>query len=120
MDPLLNFVLVATVAIIAGFSGYAFHGLKERYRRTRAEEAAGDEASRILSRAEKEAENLRATAILNGKEEILELREAWKHEELRNRKNIDLSNNENNRQSSRQPVQRLLENLKINFPEPCP
>ena len=89
MDPLLNFVLVATVAIIAGFSGYAFHGLKERYRRTRAEEAAGDEASRILSRAEKEAENLRAAAVLNGKEEILELREAWKDEELQNRKNIE-------------------------------
>ncbi len=89
MYPLLNVLLVATVGLIAGFAGYAFHGLKERSRQKRAQADASDEASRILSRAEKEADNLRATAVLNGKEEVLELREVWKDEELKNRKSIE-------------------------------
>ena len=88
MYSLLNILLVATVGLMAGLIGYTFHGMKERSRQKRAQTDAGDEASRILSSAEKEAENLRTTAVLNGKEEVLELREAWKEEEQRHRQTI--------------------------------
>ena len=88
MYSLLNILMVATVGLIAGLIGYTFYGMKERSRQKRAQTDAGDEASRILSSAEKEAENLRTTAVLNGKEEVLELREAWKEEEQRHRQTI--------------------------------
>jgi ribonuclease Y len=88
MYSLLNILLVATVGLMAGLIGYTFYGMKERSRQKRAQTDAGDEASRILSSAEKEAENLRTTAVLNGKEEVLELREAWKEEEQRHRQTI--------------------------------
>ena len=78
MYSLLNILLVATVGLMAGLIGYTFYGMKARSRQKRAQTDAGDEASRILSSAEKEAENLRTTAVLNGKEDVLELREAWK------------------------------------------
>ena len=89
MYPLLNVVLVATVGLVAGFAGYAFHGVRARSRQKIAQADASDEASRILDRAEKEAENLRSTFVLQGKEEVLELREAWKDQELKNRKGIE-------------------------------
>ena len=88
MYSLLNILMVATVGLIAGLIGYTFYGMKERSRQKRAQTDAGDEASRILSSAEKEAENLRTTAVLNGKEEVLGLREAWKEEEQRHRQTI--------------------------------
>ena len=88
MYSLLNILLVATVGLMAGLIGYTFYGMKERSRQKRAQTDAGDEASRILSSAEKEAENLRTTAVLKGKEEVLELREAWKEEEQRHRQTI--------------------------------
>jgi len=88
MYSLLNILMVATVGLMAGLIGYTFCGMKERSRQKRAQTDAGDEASRILSSAEKEAENLRTTAVLNGKEEVLELREAWKEEEQRHRQTI--------------------------------
>ena len=81
MYSLLNILLVATVGLMAGLIGYTFYGMKERSRQKRAQTDAGDEASRILSSAEKEAENLRTTAVLNGKEELLELLKKYAYQE---------------------------------------
>ncbi|MBH15783.1 MAG: ribonuclease Y [Gemmatimonadetes bacterium] len=88
MYPLLDVVLVATVGLVAGLAGYTLHSIKERIRKKRALADADDEAAKIISRVEKEAETLRATAILTGKEEVLELRESWKEEERRHREDV--------------------------------
>ncbi|SVC30804.1 uncharacterized protein METZ01_LOCUS283658, partial [marine metagenome] len=88
MYPLLNVVLVATVGLVAGLAGYTLHSIKERIRKKRALADADDEAAKIIARVEKEAETLRATAILTGKEEVLELRESWKEEERRHREDV--------------------------------
>ena len=51
--------------------------------------AARNAASRILSKAEDEAEDLRKRAALQGKEEAYLLREAWEREESRRRDDLE-------------------------------
>ena len=50
-----------------------------------------DEASRILNRAQKEAENARKAGELAGREGAFRLREAWEKEEARRREEIERS-----------------------------
>ena len=84
MDPLV-IGLAAAVALFFGAAGYVGRGLIEQSRQRKARAAAEDEASRILARAQEEADNLRTSKVLEGKEEAFRLREAWEKEEQRHR-----------------------------------
>ncbi|MEE8147201.1 MAG: ribonuclease Y, partial [Longimicrobiales bacterium] len=72
-------------ALFLGAAGYVGRGLIEQSRQRKARAAAEDEASRILARAQEEADNLRTSKVLEGKEEAFRLREAWEKEEQRHR-----------------------------------
>ena len=88
MDPLVNGLAVA-VALLFGAVAYIGRGLVERSRRKKAVAAAEDEASRVLARAGEEADNLRTARVLEGKEEVIRLRESWEHEEAKHREEVD-------------------------------
>ncbi|RMH12876.1 MAG: ribonuclease Y [Gemmatimonadetes bacterium] len=82
-------VLAAAMAILGGLAGFVIRGSVESSRRRRDEAAARDEASRILARAREEAENARKSHVLEGREELLRLREAWEQEEARRREETE-------------------------------
>ena len=88
MDPLV-IALAAAVALLFGAVGYLGRGLVERSRRKKDVAAAADEASRILARAREEAGNLRTSRVLEGKEEVIRLREAWEQEEAKRREEAE-------------------------------
>ena len=88
MDPLV-IGLAAAVGLLFGAAGYVGRGLIEQSRQKKAEAAAEDEASRILARAQEEADNLRTSKVLEGKEEIFRLRESWEQEEQRLREDAE-------------------------------
>ena len=84
MDPLVV-GLAAAVALLFGAVGYIGRGSVERSRQKKAVAAAADEASGILARAREEAENLRTSRVLEGKERVIRLRESWEQEEAKHR-----------------------------------
>ncbi|MDH3222570.1 MAG: ribonuclease Y [Gemmatimonadota bacterium] len=88
MDP-LGIGLAAGTAAVAAVLGFFFGRSRERARQEREREAAQDEASRILRRAEEDAESQRRAAELKGKEEAFRLREAWETEEGRRREDLE-------------------------------
>ena len=88
MDP-LAYGPATVVALLFGAVGYLGRGLVERSRQKKAVAAAADEASRILGRARDEADNLRTSRVLEGKEEVVRLREAWEQEESKHRKEVE-------------------------------
>ncbi len=88
MDPLV-IGLAAAVALLFGAVGYFGRGLVERSRHDKDVAAAEDEASRILARSREEADNLRTGRVLEGKEEVIRLRESWEQEEGKRRDEIE-------------------------------
>src|SRR5918911_3080433 len=50
---------------------------------------AEETAKRILGEAEREAETMRKSAVLAGKEELIKLRESWEHEARGRREEIE-------------------------------
>jgi ribonuclease Y len=88
MDPLV-IGLAAAVGLLFVAVGYLARGMIEQSRQRRAEAAAEDEASRILARAKEEADNLRTSRVLEGKEEAFRLRESWEEEEQRHREDAE-------------------------------
>jgi ribonuclease Y len=89
MDPLV-LTLAAVVGLAFGaLGGFLLAQSRERARREREKAAAKDEASSILQRARDEAENLRRSRELAGKEEAMRLRDAWDGEETRRREEVD-------------------------------
>ncbi|MFC1662019.1 ribonuclease Y [Gemmatimonadota bacterium] len=82
-------VALAALAAVLAVSGFLLGRGQERARQKREREAARDEATQIRRRAKDEAENLRETALLQGKEEVFGLREAWEKEEDRRREEIE-------------------------------
>ena len=90
MDPLVV-VLAAAVALLFGAVGYIGRGLVERSRQKKAIAAAADEGSAILARAREEAENLRTSRVLEGKELVIQLRESWEQEEVKHREELTRS-----------------------------
>lgn len=84
----LELALAALAAVLA-VTGFLLGRGRERARQKREREAARDEASRIRKRSLEEAENIRETALLQGKEEVFGLREAWEKEEDRRREEIE-------------------------------
>ena len=88
MDIILSVVIAALVAAVAGFL-VGRSVVEGRLRRARA--TAEDEAARILSQAQTEAENLRKAEILAGKEEAFRAKEEWEREEARRREDMERS-----------------------------
>ncbi|MFO8173390.1 MAG: ribonuclease Y [Longimicrobiales bacterium] len=87
MSPLE--VTLAVLAAVFAVAGFLLGQGRERARQRREREAARDEASLILRRAGEEAENLRETALIQGKEDAFRLRESWEKEETRRREEIE-------------------------------
>ncbi len=85
----LAIVLAGAVALLFGSAGYVGRGLVERARKKKDVAAAADEASRMLARAQEEADNLRTSRVLEGKEEVIRLRESWEKEEAKHREETE-------------------------------
>ena len=89
MDP-LGLTLAAVVGLAIGaLGGFLLAQSRERARRELDKAAAKDDASSILQRARDEAENLRRSGELQGKEEALRLRDAWDQEENKRREEAE-------------------------------
>ena len=89
MDP-LGLTLAAVVGLAIGaLGGFLLAQSRERARRELAKAAAKDDASSILQRARDEAENLRRSGELQGKEEAMRLRDAWDQEESKRREEAE-------------------------------
>ncbi len=83
------YVALAAIAAVLVVAAYFLGRNRERVRERREREAAKDEASQIRKRAREEAETMRESALLSGKEEAFRLREAWEQEESRRREEIE-------------------------------
>ena len=89
MDP-LGLTLAAVVGLAIGaLGGFLLAQSRERARRELDNAAAKDDASSILQRARDEAENLRRSGELQGKEEAMRLRDAWDQEESKRREEAE-------------------------------
>ena len=108
MDP-LGMVPAAVVALLFGAAGYFGRGAVERSRQKKAVAAAADEASTILARAREEADNLRTSRVLEGKEEVIRLRESWEQEESKHRKEVERAEERLSERSS--SLERRFDNL---------
>lgn len=85
--PLL---LAAGVGLVLGlFSGFVLARNRARAQQEVEKQKGQDEASRILQRAEREADNARKAGELAGREEGFRLRAAWEREEDRRREEIE-------------------------------
>ena len=83
-------VMVAAVGLVLGaLLGFVVARNRERARQELEKRTATDEASRILERAEAEAENARKAGELAGREEGFRLRESWEKEESRRREELE-------------------------------
>jgi ribonucrease Y len=90
MNTPLVMALAAAVALLFGIAaGYVIRGRIERSRQEKERAAAQDDASKILARATEEAESVRKTSVLEGKEEVFGLREAWEKDEARRREDVE-------------------------------
>ncbi|HEX8717262.1 MAG TPA: ribonuclease Y [Gemmatimonadaceae bacterium] len=91
-----QFALIAAsgVAIIIAAAAFFMIGrgqgrAAERATQAAARSTAEEAASRILDDANREAETLRKSALLSGKEETMRLRENWELEALKRREELD-------------------------------
>ncbi|HWL40011.1 MAG TPA: ribonuclease Y [Gemmatimonadaceae bacterium] len=71
------------------FMGRRLGGRGELRRQQQAKSTAEETSKRILSEAEREAESLRKTAVLTGKEELIRLREEWEIEVRGRREEVE-------------------------------
>jgi len=83
-------IVAAGIALVLGLLiGFGVARNRARIRQELEKQKGQDEASRILKRAETEAENARKAGELSGREEGFRLREAWEKEEARRRDEIE-------------------------------
>jgi len=81
---------LAAVGLILGvLIGFFLARSRERAHRELEKAESRDEASRILKRAQEEAENLRKAGELAGREESFKLRETWEREESHRREEAE-------------------------------
>jgi ribonuclease Y len=83
-------LVAAAVGLVLGaLVGFVVARSRERTRQELEKRTASDEASRILQRAQSEAENACKAGELAGREEGFRLREAWEREESRRREELE-------------------------------
>src|SRR3989442_10787495 len=83
---ILLFVIAGTVFF---YIGRRLGGRAELRRQQQAHATAEETATRIVGEAEREAESLRKTAVLSGKEELMKLREEWEVEVRGRREEVE-------------------------------
>ena len=84
------FLMAAGVGLVLGLLiGFGAATTRARAQQEVEKQKGLDEASRILKRAETEADNARKAGELAGREEGFRLREAWEKEEARRRDEIE-------------------------------
>src|SRR5687767_4822780 len=83
---ILLFVIASAVFL---FVGRKIGGRAELRRQERAHATAEETAGKIVDEAEREAERLRKTAVLSGKEELIRLREEWEVEVRGRREEVE-------------------------------
>lgn len=71
------------------FAGRRIGRTGETARQARAGSTAEETAKRVLDEASRDAESLRKTAVLSGKEELIRLREDWEQEARKRREEIE-------------------------------
>jgi ribonuclease Y len=89
MSPLVVTLAVVVGVLLGAPAAYFLAKSQDRARQAREKAAAQDDASKILKSAQEEAESLRRTRELQGKEEVMRLREAWEREEARHREEAE-------------------------------
>src|SRR5688572_13983096 len=82
-------VLVVLASVAFFFFGRRAGQGSERRHQALSKSTADETAKRILGEAEREAENLRKSAVVSGKEELIKLREAWEMEARRRREEVE-------------------------------
>src|SRR3954471_13388668 len=83
---ILVFVIAGAVFFIVGTR----LGRRNELRRQQQSQATAEQtATRIVTKAEREAESLRKTAVLSGKEELIKLREKWEQEARGRREEVE-------------------------------
>src|SRR5689334_2524567 len=82
-------LLAAGTAVVAHLMGKRAGSAAELQRLGIARETAEDTAERIVGEAQREAETLRKTAVLTGKEELIKLRENWEIEARHRREEVE-------------------------------
>jgi ribonuclease Y len=88
MEPQL--IGAAALGLVVGFIvGFLLKGSQERARQERLKASAEDDSTRILARANDEAENLRKAGELEGRQAVIQLRESWEAEEARRREELE-------------------------------
>ncbi len=82
--------LAAVLGLILGAApGFLIASSRDRARHQKALRAGEDEASRLLTRAREEADNLKRAGELEGKDAAIQLRESWEKDEARRREEIE-------------------------------
>jgi ribonuclease Y len=81
--------LFVIASAIFFFIGRRLGGRAELRRQRQAQTTAEETSKRIVSDAEREAESLRKTAVLSGKEELIRLREEWEVEVRGRREEVE-------------------------------
>ena len=71
------------------FVGKRFGGRTELKRQAQAHTTAEETAKRLVGDAQREAESVRKTAVLSGKEELIRLREEWELEVRGRREEVE-------------------------------
>ena len=82
-------VLVVLASVAFFFFGRQRGQSTERALQAQSKATAEETSKRILGEAEREADNLRKSAVVSGKEELIKLREAWELEARRRREEVE-------------------------------
>ena len=82
-------VLVVLASVVFFFLGRQRGQRGERALQAQSRATAEETSKRILGEAEREADNLRKSAVVSGKEELIKLREAWELEARRRREEVE-------------------------------
>jgi ribonuclease Y len=82
-------VLVVLASAVFFFFGKRSGQSSEKALQAQSKSTADETAKRILGEAEREADNLRKSAVVSGKEELIKLREAWELEARRRREEVE-------------------------------
>jgi len=84
-----GFLLFVAACAAFFFVGRRIGRTGETARQARAKSTAEETAKRVLGEAERDAESLRKTAVLSGKEELIKLREDWEQEARKRREEVE-------------------------------
>ncbi len=86
----VGFVVVVVASVVFLFIGRRTGRSSEIARQIQAKVTAEETAKRVLDDAARDAESLRKTALLSGKEELIRLREDWEVEARKRRDEIEV------------------------------